>query len=319
MHGQATEPQLQMPSDAQTSPAEIGQQARSAAVDAAWRQWAALGASAQTPAAIGSTIDPEALTLASSLLVKHERRLADFLLWWAGTGAALLSVHRTRSLLRAMPDAAADALAPFAASALAAGDRRWKTLAGPEPLDARPGKGGDHPRLTDTSALVLRMRAAFGVGAKADVVAVLLGLERPATVREVANATRYTTVAARAALAELALAGFTEATGTSPESYQAARRDAWAGLLGAPALPWTDWAGRYAALLDVAAWGERADAGGWSDYVAASKARDLTERHAHTFQRWASEVRLDGARGEEALPAFGTAVDALVAGAYPAS
>ena len=98
-----------MPSDAQTSPAEIGQQARSAAVDAAWRQWAALGASAQTPARSGSTIDPEALVLASSLPVEHERRLADFLLWWADTGAPLLSVQRTRSLLRAMPRAADEA------------------------------------------------------------------------------------------------------------------------------------------------------------------------------------------------------------------
>ncbi len=307
-----------MPSHTLTSPVEIGQQARRAAADAAWRQWAALGASASTSESASSTTDPEALVLASSLLVEHERRLADFLLWWAGTGAALLSVHRTRSLLRAMPGGAADALAPFAASALAAGDRRWKGLAGPEPLDARPGKGGDRPRLTDPSTLVLRMRAAFGVSAKADVVAVLLGLERPATVRDVADATGYTTVAARGALAELALAGFAEATGTSPESYRAARRDAWAGLLGAPALPWTDWAGRYAALLDVAAWGERADAGDWSDYVAASKARDLTERHAHTFQRWAPEARMRRTWDEDALSAFGTAVDALATGAYPA-
>lgn len=301
------------------SPGEIGRRARRAAVDAAWRQWAALGASGGAPEVGETTIDPEALVLVSAQLVEHERRLADSLLWWAGVGAALLSVQRTRSLLKTVPGGAADALAPFAASAVEAGDRRWKSLAGSEGLDARPGKGAAQAHLTDPTALVLRLRAAFGVSAKADVVAVLLGLERAATVREVAEATGYTTVAVRGALGEVALAGFAEATGETPAAYWATRREAWAGLLGDGPPAWGFWAERYAVLLDVAAWGERAEAGGWSDYVAASKARDLVERHARAFRRWAPGARVDEARGEAALPTFAAAVGALTEGAYSPS
>jgi hypothetical protein len=292
------------------SPGEIGRRARRSAIDAAWRQWTALGASGGGNEADGTTIDPEALVLASSQLVGHERRLGDFLLWWAGVGATLLSVQRTRTLLKATPEAA-DALAPFAASAVGAGDRRWKGLAGSEGLDARPGKGVAQARLTHPMALVLRLRAAFGVSAKADVVAVLLGLRRGATVREVAEATGYTTVAVRGALGGVALAGFAEATGETPTAYRATRRGAWGQLLGGGPSAWGHWSERYAALLDVAAWGERAEAGGWSEYVAASKARDLTERHARAFRRWAPAARLGGPPDEAALPAFGAAVDAL--------
>ncbi len=64
-------------------------------------------------------------------------------------------------------------------------------------------------------------------------------------------------------------------------------------------------------LLDVAGWGERAEAGGWSEYVAASKAQDLAERHARVFRRWASEARMDRALSESALPAFSAAVESL--------
>lgn len=299
-----------MSSEPLHSPGEIGRRARRAAVDAAWRQWTALGASGGGTEPGETTIDPEALVLASAQLVEHERRLGDFLLWWVGVGATLLSVHRTRSLLKVTPGAA-DALAPFATSAVKAGDRRWKGLAGSQGLDARPGKGAAEARLTDPTALVLRLRATFGVSAKADVVAVLLGLERAATVREVAEATGYTTVAVRGALGEVTLAGFAEAMGETPATYRATRREAWAGLLGGEPPTWGFWAERFAVLLDVAAWGERAEAGGWSEYVAASKARDLAERHARAFRRWAPEARLGDARGEATLPVFAAAAGAL--------
>ena len=303
-----------MSSEPLHSPGQVGRRARRAAVDAVWRQWTALGASGGAPEAGGTTIDPEALVLASAQLAEHERRLGDFLLWWAGTGATLLSVQRTRSLLKAMPEAA-ESLAPFATSAVEAGDRRWKGLGGSDGLAARPGKGAAEARLTDPAALVLRLRAAFGVSAKADVVAVLLGLERAATVREVAEATGFTTVAVRGALGEVALAGFAEATGETPAAYRATRRGAWGQLLGGEPPAWGFWAERYAALLDVAAWGERAEAAGWSDYVAASKARDLAERHARAFRRWTPSTPHQGAQGGAGLPAFESTLVALIEGA----
>ena len=202
-----------------TSPADLGRQATGAAVDAAWRQWAVLGASAGG-ARPRTVLDPEALVLASLALVPEERRLADVLLWWASVGAPLLSVQRTRTLAKVLLDPESHVLSEFAGSAVAAGDRRWTRLAGPDGIDARPGKGAERPDVSDPSALVLRLRAAFGVSAKADVFAVLLGTERPVTVRELAGASGYSTVAVRVALGEMALAGAATPTGASPAAYR---------------------------------------------------------------------------------------------------
>lgn len=290
--------------------ADFGRLALDAAVDAAWRQWAALGASVGGPRA-RTALDPEALVLASLALAPHERRLGDVLLWWASVGAPLLSVQRIRSLAKTLPlpDAEADAsegntLAAFAASASFAGDRRWKRLAGPEGLDARPGKGAERPDLSDPSAVVLRLRAAFGVSAKADLFAVLLGTERPATVRELAEASGYSTVAVRVALGEMVLAGTVAPTGASPAAYRVPKSAQWSALLaGGPRPRWGHWAETFAVLLAVGEWGRRAEGG--SPYVASSKARDLVEHHARALRLIAPDTpRLDGLKGEAALPAF---------------
>lgn len=290
------------------SPFGLGQQARDVALDAAWRQWGVLGASVGGPRP-RTILDPEALVLASLALVPYERRLGDALLWWASVRAPLLSVQRVRSLSEGFTWAAtSDRLGAFAASAVEAGDRRWKRLAGPQGLDARPGKSTDRPDLSDPSALVLRLRAAFGVSAKADLFAVLLGSERPQTVRELAESVGYSTVAVRVALGEMVLARVAQPTGASPATYRAADAVRWSGLLaGGPRPRWGYWTETFGVLLAVAEWGQGAEA--WSDYVASSKARDLAERHARALRLVAPEApRLDGYRGEAALSPFAATI-----------
>jgi hypothetical protein len=314
-----------MPSSSQafserSSPADLAQLALDAATTSAWRQWSTLGAAGGTTTVGADTtatiVDPEALVLASLALAPHERRLADFLLWWAHIGAPLLSVQRTRSLLSFMPGETEQALAAFAASAVDAGDRRWKRLAGPDGLEARLGKGAERPDLTHPAALLLRLRAGLGVSAKADLLAVLLGTDRPATVRALAEATGYSTVAVRVALGEMAgLARFAEATEDYPTSYRIADNPAWSALLtpDQPLPRWGYWAAAFPALLAVDDWGRRAKADGWSPYVASSKARDLVERHALAFRHLAPDApRLDAYRGEAALAPFAEAVYTLV-------
>ena len=294
------------------SPSNLGRQAQDAVLDAVWRQWGALGAlvDGSPPRTV---IDPEALVLASLALVPHERRLGDVLLWWASVGSGLLSVQRIRSLARRLPQAG-DALGAFAASAVEAGDRRWKRLAGPGGFDARPGKGADQPDLSDPSALTLRLRAAFGVSAKADLFAVLLGTERPATVRELAESLGYSTVAVRVALGEMTLARVAEPTGASPASYRASDAAQWSALLaGGPRPRWGHWAETFSFLLAVGDWGR--DAQAWSPYVASSKARDLAERYGRALRVVAPDApRLGGLKGEAALPAFAVTVQAVAGG-----
>lgn len=268
-------------------PSEIAAQAREVATEAAWHQWSLLGASTGVAPSETTLLDPEALVLASLALRSHERRLSDMLTWWAATGSALLSVQRMRTLATRFPDApdgsSADGLAVFAASAFDAGDRRWRRHAADTRLDGRPGKGSETPALYHPATLVLRLRAGFGVSAKADLLAILLGhAGHPLPVKALAQVSGYSTVAVRAAVDDMVLASFAERTDAYPSAYLARSPMQWSQLLGgtdSTVLPWGYWSAIYVFLLEVDAWGRAASEHGWSAYVAGSRARDLLERH----------------------------------------
>jgi hypothetical protein len=178
----------------------------------------------------------------------------------------------------------------FAALAASGGDRRWsRHVDRSAPLPTVREKGVDVPGLAEPCALWLRLRAGFGVGAKADVLAYLLGTRDAwASVKDIAGATRYSTVAVRTATSEMVLARFVRETGDRPARY-AAESARWAGLLelaGEPAVAprWHAWSEIFAFLAGVAEWADGVtapDAPG--SRVVASRARDLMERHATAF------------------------------------
>lgn len=148
------------------------------------------------------------------------------------------------------------------------------------------------------SSLLLRLRAGFGVSAKADVLAYLIGIEeRPASRQDVAEATGYSRPTVRGALRDLTRAGFIRERTGRPIRY-VAPIGRWNELLrldtpsdasedisgpspgGTPL--WRHWAGVFSFLTSAADLARRA--GEESDYVLSSKARDLFERHAPVFE-----------------------------------
>uniref|UniRef100_UPI003B3AB333 hypothetical protein n=1 Tax=Longimicrobium sp. TaxID=2029185 RepID=UPI003B3AB333 len=200
----------------------IGERARTTGVQVAWAQWSALTSVAapdggRRPRAI---VDPEALVLLSLSLRGRDARLDDLVFAWARRSSALLSVQRMTSLAEAFPQATRDALGEFAAEA---GDRRWRAHAGPAAEERAPVRGNPlgPVRLTAGPALLPRLRAGFGVGAKADLLAFLLGLRgAAASVSLMAAATAYSGRGGRTAAEEIALAGLKEGLDTAPGSYQ---------------------------------------------------------------------------------------------------
>jgi hypothetical protein len=219
-----------------------------------------------------------------------ERRLLDLVAWWARVGSALTSVQRFRSVADAFPASARDGAFVFAALAEAAGDRRWSRHVDRDAeLPTIREKGVDEPSLAEACALWLRLRAGLGVGAKADTVAYLLGTHGAwASVRDIARATGYSTVAIRTATSEMVLAGFIRETGDRPARYSALS-ESWAGLLelagDPPVAPrWRAWSEIFAFLAGVGEWsaavGEPDPSG---PHVLASRARDLMEHHATAF------------------------------------
>lgn len=280
----------------------IGQLARSAAVEAAWSQWSALTPMAASGAAgaAWTIVDPEALVLASLALSSVERRLEDLVAAWAREAGFLMSKSRFKSLSPLFsPGSEAGTgtrVGDFALYALEGGDSRWKSWASSSEPDPPPRTKSLGPlRLQTGPALILRLRAGFGVNAKADLLGMLLGLGgESAGLRDVAAATAYTDRMIRTATDEMILAGFISEIEGRPSSFYA-DPERWTPVLDArwhpdptgagPIPPWRYWSAVFAFLCDVSRWAMNATKDGWSEYVASSRARDLYETHQARLQR----------------------------------
>lgn len=273
--------------------------ARDAAIQLCWTQWRSIGSTGSSGGAsrAEAIIDPEALILLSLHCQSEERRLTDMVAWWAEVGSGLTSLQRMRQVAKRFPGhTGRDGLELFASLATRSGDRRWRRQASdPVPDWVRAGKGPEEPTLVESSALWPRLRAGFGVGAKADTLVFLLGLQGAwASARVISYATGYSTVAIRRAAGEMALAHLIRETEGRPAEYVAPSRQ-WAELLElksfgkteqqSPQLPpWRFWSEISAFLVGVVELHRRSQ----SDppvgpHVIASAAKDLIEQHHQAF------------------------------------
>lgn len=290
-------------------------------IKASWAQWAVLTAAATTAdrRRAWTIVDPEALILASLAVGHRERRLDDMVASWASEAAHLMSMHRMRALAKGFPNAVTQRLTIFIAPATSGGDKRWKRLATGEysaehvPRVKRLGE----LRLIEGPALTVRLRAGFGVNAKADLLSLLVGFGgAPADLKVIAAATTYTERAVRSATEEMRLAGFIHEIKGRPSSFYA-DPTAWAILLQSRRMdggrrsddaslpPWRFWAAVFGFLAQVIEWSVTQERNGWSLYVAGSRARDLLEMHTRKLRQ--AEVWLPPlaeTSGEHFLAAF---------------
>lgn len=301
-------------------------------VRACWRQWRVLtGESREADAR--SIIDPEALVLASLSVRDREARLRDLLLWWASTGAHLMSVSRIKTMKELFMEDLTSGLAWFSTQT---GDARWSSLGGHEhgSEPARPGKGPKDLYLLGAPALMIRLRAGFGVGAKADLLAFLLGASTlrgqnfRATASAISKAIQFSPSAVRRATKDMCLAGMIRSSRGRTPTYSVDAQ-AWADLLcwndpyrrsvsvaegnGSPDLPrWRFWGYVYPLLAACAWWGRGAHADGAHPVVMASLARDITESFAH-LEDWNDWPTVDAraAPGERFLDVFYAFVERL--------
>lgn len=312
---------------------DVASRAAACAADVCWRQWRALASAGAGADAARSIIDPEALVLLSLLVRRTERRLDDQLLWWAESGASLLSVQRMRTLLADAPRRVAQDLGEFAAAAVRGGDVRWKVFVarGQSPLEARRGKGPRELQLLDPSTLMLRLRAGFGVGVKADLLTFLIGngaVGEPsirATVESIAKSICYSVAATRRAANDMALARLIEASSDRPAQYVVDTRS-WRDVLklrdaiGAgdsrsrEHVPtWRSWSQVFAFLAACITLGEEASIAAAPPVVQASHLRDVAEHHRRSLA-WNGIVWVDSRQfpGALYLEAFGVLLGRVV-------
>ena len=266
--------------------------------DIAWRQWAAIGGSASSRENWTSAVDPEALILASLYLQRNEPRISDVLFDWVNTNSALLSAQRLKNLQKDYPQQIGERVADFIQRIPTLSKLpRWKKIAGTQKVSdphAFPAiSRASRPVLKSPGNLMLRLRTALGVGVKADVLSVMLGNERPVTIRHVADCLSYTSMGVRNSLNDLAAAGFITETRTQPASYFSAA-DKWRNFLDLDVLPrWTPWHHWFAFVIDLITWSDTESNKQISAYAADVHVRKLVEKHHQFLRLSAHELNTD--------------------------
>jgi hypothetical protein len=256
-------------------------------VRALWTQWRAVGGSASTAHRATSIVDPEALILASLYFRDDEPRLRDLLDAWVERNSALLSVRRLRALAPAYAPVVGERLREFAPLAEQLTKHpRWAVLADADSPRTRSKLHRPEvaravaPDLTMSPALMLRLRTAFGVGVKADALTYLLGqsergLRVGASVRAIAEATRYTLVATRRAVEDLAASRLVLTYDERPVTFFVAA-EPWEHLLDLRLLPsWHSWHSIFAFATTFVAWADRSAQRAPSEAVFSVRLREM--------------------------------------------
>jgi hypothetical protein len=173
-----------------------------------WRQWGQVGlASASVEPRDGWIVDPEALLLLSSTYARHDPRLLDEIMDWLLKNANFVNIPRLKSLLRRFEFSGQPVIAALAATVMAENRRlNWRIpllrsdvesevlfldatgsalpdFGPPDPAFLSSGFRRGKVELRGLSrrfnavmpeCALLRLRALFGVSARADVMLYLL-------------------------------------------------------------------------------------------------------------------------------------------------
>ena len=142
------------------------------AIALAWSLWAEMGVSGWQRNHTSHAIDPERLILFTAFIGDADARLRDESTDWCIAYGRYVSAARLRNLLATQTPEVRAAFAGIAATVNAHSNLRW-----PSATQARPYARTRRSAIADfagPSLVVLRLRALFGVGARAEVVRAFL-------------------------------------------------------------------------------------------------------------------------------------------------
>lgn len=254
---------------------------REALVQRAWAQWIALGVLALGPAE-QQVIDPEALVALTAELKDTDARLRDTSTDWCIAYGRFISATRLR---RVAEEIGSDpvAMGEYAGTVAAAGGPRW-----PMATDPRSGyrnRGKAHlDDLDSLPRLILRLRAAFGVNARADVLATLaLRPGSTLTLADLAGITRFTKRNVALTVDALALSGIVELEEVGNQRRVSLRRDRLGLLLPAVEAEPVEWVDRLRIGLTVLQFLN--DQGSMKQGVRAIEARALARNLQPAIRR----------------------------------
>lgn len=244
----------------------------SALLNRAWVQWIALGVDA-----VGerddAVVDPEALIALTAELGDADARLRDLSTDWCVTYGRYVNGARLKQVVRELRTPT-DAIGEYVATVAHAGGPTWPMATRPRIDYTRRGKA----RLDSASSrarLRIRLRAAFGVNARADVLAALLAAPSGGlSVADLARQTRFTKPNVASAVDALLLAGLltVRSAGNERRIFLGSKGAILPGLRPPVAQP--DWVARFGVALEVLRFSKR---GQMSTAVRAIEARRVID------------------------------------------
>ena len=226
---------------------------RRASIDRIAASWIALGGQLQgDPDA--TVIDPEALIAATAELAGNEERILGVALDWCVAYGDAVNSSRLRRIARAMN--VTTALSSFAAALSAAGGPTWSagTGAGAATLMAASWRGKVAVRdLSAPARLVWRLRSAFGVNARADIIALLLSCPAGTEMRvaDIARRTGFSKRNAALAIESMRLAGVVEADRKGNSDRVALPTDSPLRAFLPLAVAAPDWTARWTVAIEM--------------------------------------------------------------------
>lgn len=270
-----------------------------ALLDRAWIQWAALGVDA-TVERDDAVVDPEALIALTAELGDADARLRDLSTDWCVAYGRYVNGSRLKQVARELrsPD---NAIGEYVATVAAAGGPSWPMATRARPDYVRREKA----RLDSAESrarLRIRLRAAFGVNARADVLAALLATSPGGlNAADLARVTRFTKPNVASALDALLLAGLVTARSVANQRRFALPNKVLILPGLRPPVPQTDWVTGFGVALLAYRFAEGDD---MSTTVRAIEARRLI---GPLIDRMATEgmpIPHVGALGDEFAYAF---------------
>jgi hypothetical protein len=238
------------------------------ALDTVWRLWAELGVSGQLTGVADplsdhrfhalSAIDLEPLLLVTPTVGAHDTRLLQETLDWMVANYRLVSAVRLRNLMKTLDADAQHAFNRFATTITRHSSFRWPGAS--QPLEVAPRKRVPEPAMQEPALLQLRLRATFGVSARAEILRLMLAEPtRYQSVAELATKAAYGKDNVADALSLLSGAGIVQpATAGNRQQYRLVRPDRLTAFVGRLPTQFPDWASVFRLVLGFMQFAETA-------------------------------------------------------------
>jgi len=178
-------------------------------LDLVWSLWAELGVSSWTRRHEQWAVDPEPLIAFTARVSEADRRLRDEAIDWCIRYGGYVSSTRLRNLLKDEPADAKSAFEMFGAAVNAHSNQNWPSNA--EAGKYQPSRRSSLSSFEAPALIALRLRALFGVAARADILRVVVAEPaRAFTASDLVPDVNYTKRNIDNALDSLAMAGLLE-------------------------------------------------------------------------------------------------------------